>query len=95
MESFEREYNMNLLKYFGLQFILFSVLILTNFYLDGYISKPFTRTDLIAIVIGVAILILCLSLYTQLKKRLKPIRVFNKIFFTILAVFNRGFNGSL
>jgi hypothetical protein len=78
---------MNLIKYFGIQFILFGVIILTNFYLDIYISKPFTNTDLIAIIIGVAILILSLNLYNKLKKRLKPIHLFNKILLSVLAIF--------
>ena len=77
---------MNHIKYFGIQFVLFGVIILTNFYLDSYISKPFTYTDLIAIIIGVAIIILSLNLYNKLKKRLKPIRLFNKILISVLAI---------
>ena len=77
---------MNLIKYFGIQFVLFGVIILTNFYLDSYISKPFTYTDLIAIVIGVAIIILSLNLYNKLKKRLRSIRLFNKVLISVLAI---------
>ena len=78
--------NMNLIKYLGIQFVLFGVIILTNFYLDSYISKPFTYTDLIAIVIGVAIIILSLNLYNKLKKRLRSIRLFNEILISVLAI---------
>lgn len=78
---------MNFIKYYGIQFILFGVIILTNFYFDSYISKPFTSIDLIAIIIGVAILILSLNLYNKLKRRLKPIRLFNKILLSVLAIF--------
>jgi cell division protein FtsX len=77
---------MNLIKYLGIQFVLFGVIILTNFYLDSYIRKPFTYTDLIAIIIGVTIIILSLNLYNRLKKRLKPIRLFNKIIISLLAI---------
>jgi cell division protein FtsX len=61
-------------------------MILTNFYLDSYISKPFTYTDLIAIIIGVAILILSFNLYNKFRKHLKPIRLFNKILLSALAI---------
>jgi peptidoglycan/LPS O-acetylase OafA/YrhL len=77
---------MNLIKYFGIQFVLFGVIILTNFYLDSYISKPFTYVDLIAIIIGASIIILSLNLYNKLKKRLKPIRLFEKILISVLAI---------
>jgi hypothetical protein len=77
---------MNLIKYFVIQFVLFGVIILTNFYLDRYISKPFTYTDLIAIIAGIAIIILSLNLYFRLKKHIKPIRLFNKILISLLAI---------
>jgi hypothetical protein len=78
---------LNLIKYFGIQFILFFVIILTGFYSDSFISKPFTYTDLIAIIIEVPILIVVLNLNDKLKKRLIPIRLFNRILLSVLAIF--------
>ncbi|MBK5498125.1 MULTISPECIES: hypothetical protein [unclassified Peribacillus] len=40
---------MNLIKYFGIQFILFTGIILTGSYSDSYISDPYFYTDLITI----------------------------------------------
>ncbi|OCA88645.1 hypothetical protein A8L44_17285 [Bacillus sp. FJAT-27986] len=78
---------MNLIKYLGIQCLLIGMIILTNFYLDSYISKPFTYTDLLAIIIGISILILTLHLSDKLKKRLKSISLFYKISLSILAIF--------
>ncbi|PQD95603.1 hypothetical protein CYL18_06825 [Pradoshia eiseniae] len=77
---------MNLVKFFGLQFLLFGVVLLTNFYLDSYISKPFTFTDFIAIIIGLLIIIPVFILYGKLDKRLKPIPIFIVILLIILAM---------
>jgi hypothetical protein len=78
---------MNLIKYLGIQCLLIGMIILTNFYLDSYISKPFTYTDLLAIIIGISILIPIFYLSDKLKKRLKSISLFNKISLSILAFF--------
>ena len=78
---------MNLVKFFGLHFLLFGVIILTNFYLDSYISKPFTYTDFIAIMIGLSIIIPVFILSEKLEKRLKPISTFIGISLIILAMF--------
>lgn len=70
---------MNLVKYFSIQCALIGVIILTNFYLGSYIGKPFTYTDLMAILIEFTILILALTLFDKLKKHLKTIPVFSKV----------------
>ena len=80
---------MNLVKFFGLQCLLFGIVLLTNFYLDSYISKPFTYTDFIAIIIGLLIAIPVFILYGKLEKRLnvdvKPnFTLFARFFFTLL-----------
>ena len=77
--------SLNIIKYFGIQFILFTVIILTGFYSDSYISKPFTYTDLIAIIIHFAILIVVLNGYFKLKERLMPIHLFNRVLLSLLA----------
>ena len=78
---------MNLVKFFGLHCLLFCVFILTNFYLDSYISKPFTYTDFIAIMIGLSIIIPVFILSEKLEKRLKPISTFIGISLILLAMF--------
>ncbi|MCT2536428.1 hypothetical protein NC661_03785 [Aquibacillus koreensis] len=75
---------MNLIKYLGVQLILFSVIILASFYLDPYINKPFTSTDLIAIIIGITILVVVFN-FNKLKKGLKPIPTYNKILLSVIA----------
>lgn len=76
---------MNLIKYLYIQCLLFTVIILINFYIGSYILAPFTYIDFIAIIIGVALLIPLVSLYGKLIKRLKPIFLLNKILLTLLA----------
>lgn len=75
---------MNFIKYFLLRLMLCSVIFLTGFYLDSYISKPFTIIDLISIIIGVVIIYIVLTLYNKAKKGLEPVRY--GILFTLLAI---------
>lgn len=77
---------MNGIKYFFLQFVLFCIIILSGFFLDKYISKPFTYVDLLAIVITFPILMFFLKLSGKLKNRLTSMRSFNKILLSILAI---------
>lgn len=79
--------NMNLVKHLGIKCILIIVFLLTNFYLDSYLSMPFTYTDLIAIIIVIPILILDFIFYDKLKKRLKPISLSKDILLLVLAIF--------
>jgi len=76
---------LNVIKYFVLQFVLFFIIILSGFFSDKYISKPFTYVDTLAIITYVPIFILTLHLYSKLKDRLTPIRSLNKILLSILA----------
>lgn len=78
---------MNLVKHLGIKCILIMVILLTNFYVDSYISKPFTYTDLIAIISVIPILILDFIFYDKLKKRLKPISLSKEISLLVLALF--------
>ena len=78
---------MNLIKYFSIQLIQFSVIILASSYLDSYINKPFTSTDLIASIIGIALLAVVFTFENKLKQGLRHIRLFNKILLSVLAIF--------
>lgn len=77
---------MYLIKYFGIQLILSSVIILASFYFGSYIQMSFTTTDLIATVIAVAIVVVAFN-FNKLKNSLKPIRLYNKILTSIGAIF--------
>jgi hypothetical protein len=77
---------LNLIKYFAIQFVLSSVIILFGFFKDIYISKPFTYVDLLAIIIAIPILILAIKLNSKFKKGLSPIRLINKVILSILAI---------
>jgi hypothetical protein len=78
---------MNLVKHLGIKCILIMVILLTNFYVDSYLSKPFTYTDLIAIIIVIPILIFSFTFYDKLKKRLKPMSSFKDISISVIAIF--------
>lgn len=65
------------------QFFLFSTLFFMNINFDKYISKPFTRVDLIAICISVPILIILFIAVSKLYRRFGVIRLRNKILISI------------
>ncbi|MFS0864851.1 hypothetical protein [Fredinandcohnia sp. 179-A 10B2 NHS] len=77
---------MNVIKYFSIQFVLCCVIIFANFYLDQYISKPFSYTDLLAIITGIAIIIICFNLYIRFQKHIKPFRKYGKVLISLLAI---------
>ncbi len=68
------------------QFIFCNTFFIINFYLDKYISKPFTRVDLIATCINILIVTLLVILSNKLYKPFKSIRLRNKILLSIPAV---------
>ncbi|KAA0549804.1 hypothetical protein FZW96_00170 [Bacillus sp. BGMRC 2118] len=76
---------MHYVLYFVIQFSLFSVLVLANFYLDDYISKPFTLTDGIATVIAIGIA-LAMVWFHGLKSRIKPLSRLSRIGLSIVAI---------
>lgn len=86
---------MTLFKYVCIQFVFFSVIILANFYLDGWISHPFTYVDLLAIILGFVAFTLILPLYVKVIKQLQPIHLVSKSFIVLfvfmLAVTMIGF----
>lgn len=65
------------------QFFLFSTLFFMSINFDKYISKPFTRVDLIAICISVPILIILFVAVSKLYRRFEVIRLRNKILISI------------
>ncbi|TXL65686.1 hypothetical protein FHP05_06065 [Cerasibacillus terrae] len=75
---------MNWVRFFIYQFILFIALLLLNVYSDSYISKPFTRVDLIAICISTPIFVLIVVLIGKLYMRFKT-KLRNKILLSITA----------
>lgn len=77
---------LNNIKYFTLQFILFTIIIAVSFFADEYIGKPFTYVDLTAIFILVLIIIPSVNVYDKIKKHLRPVKLIYKISFSTIAV---------
>ena len=77
---------MNFLKYLALQCIIFSVILLTSFYSKGYIGKPFTFTDFIAIILVISFIIILFKVHDKLEERLAPISVLAYISILVLAI---------
>lgn len=71
-------------RFFICQFILFFSLLFLNAYFDPYISKPFSRVDLIAICIKTPLFILIVILNGKLYIRFNA-RLRNKVFLSISA----------
>jgi hypothetical protein len=76
---------MNYAKFLGYQFILVTGILVVNTYADRYISHPFTRVDLIAILISLPLFVLLVSLISLLYRRFNSIRLRNRILLTIAA----------
>ncbi len=70
---------MKYIKFFFFQFILISCLFYINFYTDKYISNPFSREDLIGIVLGILqipFFLLIFKVFTRFNFISKTVRVF-------------------
>ncbi|KIL52706.1 hypothetical protein KR50_00350 [Jeotgalibacillus campisalis] len=67
------------------------LLILTSFYAGSYIGKPFSFTDLIALVISLIIWSLVFYFYRTTTKRLNYISKLNKILLSFLALIIAAF----
>ncbi|KAF0820924.1 hypothetical protein KIS4809_0451 [Bacillus sp. ZZV12-4809] len=93
------ESSMLYIKFCLYQFVLFSALLVLNFILDQYISRPFTRVDLIAICISVPVLIIGFIVINKLHRHFEDIRLRNKILIAIpifiLSIFFMEFLVSL
>lgn len=76
---------MNLVKHFGMKWILWIVLFLTNFYIGSYVSEPFTYVDVIAIIGSICIVILVFTFYDKLKKTLTPLSLMKSGFLMVVA----------
>ena len=74
---------MNYVRFFIYQFILFCTLFVINIIFDKYISKPFTRVDLIAICISLPITLIIFSVVGKLYIRFNTIRLRIKILLLI------------
>ncbi|MGM7680547.1 hypothetical protein ACSVDA_00205 [Cytobacillus sp. Hm23] len=76
---------MDRLKFFVYQLSLFITLLVINVYADKYISKPFTRIDLLAISISLPLFILIAMLIDRSYKRFNAIQLKNRIVLSIIA----------
>lgn len=76
---------MNYIKFFVFEFILFALLVIVNYFFDGYLKHPFTKVDLIAIIIFLPVLGCLLFMLTKLFKKFDDITVKNKIILSIPA----------
>ncbi|WP_191561264.1 hypothetical protein [Metabacillus idriensis] len=75
---------MHYLKFLFYEFILFSLLVILNYYLDGYLNPPFTNVDLVASIISLSIFAAFFyTLFDKLYKRFYTISLRNKILLSI------------
>ncbi|GGP16061.1 hypothetical protein GCM10011346_46530 [Oceanobacillus neutriphilus] len=80
-----RDSKMNYVKFLICEIILFGLLIIVNYFFDGYIQHPFTEVDLIAIIIFFPIIGFILFSFTKLFKKFHTIPFRNKIILSIPA----------
>jgi hypothetical protein len=74
---------MHYFKFLFYEFILFSLLVILNHYLDGYLNPPFTKVDLIASLISLLIYVVVFILLGKLYKQFYTISLRNKILLSI------------
>lgn len=72
-------------KFLSYQYLLVTAILVVNIYADRYISHPFTRVDLLAILISLPLFISLISLISLLYHRFNSIRLRNRILLTIAA----------
>ncbi|WP_404328224.1 hypothetical protein [Mesobacillus maritimus] len=65
---------MSYIRFFVYQFLLLSTVFGFNIFIDGYISKPFTLVDFIAICIGLPLLMIGFSLIWKIFRRFSSTR---------------------
>ncbi|UAL46499.1 hypothetical protein K7887_16540 [Sutcliffiella horikoshii] len=74
---------MHYFKFLFYEFILVSMLIIINYYLDGYLNPPFTKVDFIAGIITLSIFAIFFTLLGKLYKQFYTISSRNKILLSI------------
>jgi len=70
---------MSHIRFVVFQFLLLSTVFGFNIFIDGYISKPFTMVDFIAICIGLPLLIIGFSLIWKVFIFFNAIRLWSRI----------------
>ncbi len=74
---------MHYLKFLFYEFILFSLLVILNYYLDGYLNPPFTEVDLVVTIISISIFVVFFTLLARLYKQFYTISLRKKILLSI------------
>ncbi|KEZ50762.1 hypothetical protein [Metabacillus indicus] len=74
---------MHYLKFLSYEFILFSLLVIVNYYFDGYLNPPFTEVDLVATIISLSIFVVFFTLLARLYKQFYTISLRKKILLSI------------
>lgn len=74
---------MHYVKFLFFEFILFSLLVIVNHFLNGYLNPPFTKVDLIASIFSLSFFAFFFILMGKLYKRFDTISIRNKILLSI------------
>ncbi|KEZ53089.1 hypothetical protein [Metabacillus indicus] len=74
---------MHYLKFLSYEFILFSLLVIVNYYFDDYLNPPFTEVDLVATIISLSIFVVFFTLLARLYKQFYTISLRKKILLSI------------
>ena len=73
------------LRYVFYQSLLFTVIVIMNYYLDPYLTPPFTMVDATAILVSLLVLFVVMTLVVKLYRPFKGVRYRTKFFLSVPA----------
>lgn len=73
------------LRYVFYQSLLFTVIVIMNYYLDPYLTPPFTMVDATAILVSLLVLFVVMTVVVKLYRPFKGVRYRTKFFLSVPA----------
>ncbi|MDW4525237.1 hypothetical protein R3398_02480 [Rossellomorea marisflavi] len=73
------------LRYVFYQSLLFTVIVIMNYYLDPYLTPPFTMVDAAAILVSLLVLFVVMMVVVKLYRPFKDVRYRTKFFLSVPA----------
>ncbi|WP_430489129.1 hypothetical protein [Rossellomorea marisflavi] len=73
------------LRYVFYQSLLFTVIVIMNYYLDPYLTPPFTMVDATAILVSLLVLFVVMTVVVNLYRPFKGVRYRTKFFLSVPA----------
>ncbi|KQU63112.1 hypothetical protein ASG66_01480 [Bacillus sp. Leaf406] len=73
------------IRYMFYQSLLFTVIVIMNYYLDPYLTPPFTMVDVAAILVSLLVLFVVMMVVVKLYRPFKDVRYRTKFLLSVPA----------